>query len=233
MKSPQFSPTVRTLSRKRRVVFALVTIIGSTVLCLVLLELVLRSVHPSDSFKKWYDQSLTYLLDGDVQWKLEPRHYAWGQVNEFNFRGPPIGPERTRGKLRIVLLGGSAAFDLNKRDDETWAAQLEEALAEELGRPVEIMNCGTPGYSTWQCYCLLSSKMLKWQPDAVILVDEVALNHAEAVRYLRNISRKSCDKAKTLANIQLRESRAYCMPLRPQNNDQCIFFRIQLDSIAL
>jgi hypothetical protein len=170
-------------SRARRFAFAALAALGSVAVCLIIVELALAWIKPAASYRKWYEGSLTYLLDDDVDWKLEPRSYPWGQVNSFNFRGPPIGPERTPGRLRIVLLGGSAAFDLGKRDDQTWAVHLEALLTEKLGRPVEIVNTGTPGYSTWQCARVLASKMLPWQPDAVLLYelynDSLTFRHAD------------------------------------------------------
>lgn len=169
-------------SRKKRILFATLAVLGSVVVCLAVLDLVVAWIQPGSSYRKWYDASLTYLLDDATDWKLEPRKYAWGQVNDFGFRGPALPFARAPGRLRIALLGGSAAFDLYKRDDQTWAAQLERLLQDKLGRPVEVLNTGTPGYSTWQCRRLLTARLLRWEPDVVLLYelynDSLTFRHA-------------------------------------------------------
>lgn len=132
-------------------------------------ELVFAILKPERSFNTWRRDSLTYLLDEDVDWKLEPRLYPWGEVNADFFRGQRVTKERVPGTLRIALLGGSAAFDMWKRDEETWAEELERELSGVLRRPVEVLNAGTPGYSTWQSVRLLESRILAYDPDLVLV----------------------------------------------------------------
>ena len=144
----------------------------SICLSLAVFELLLHIWKPELSFKNWYANSLTYLLDDDVQWKLEPRKYAWGQVNQFNFRGREIPIAKSKGTCRIIVVGGSAAFDLYSPDNRTWTVQLEDEL--RRARPasnIEVLNAATPGYSTWQAYEQVKTKLLKWHPDMVLLYE--------------------------------------------------------------
>jgi hypothetical protein len=71
------------------------------------------------------------------------------QINALGFRGKEVSWEPAPGTLRLVVLGGSAAFCFQVSDDaRTWPAQLEKALAEKLDRPVEVLNLGLPGFDT-------------------------------------------------------------------------------------
>jgi lysophospholipase L1-like esterase len=154
----------------RKIVFSSVITIFLIVISLGVIEIFFRSLKPSLSYRKWHERSLTYLLDDEVDWKLEPRSYTWGQVNQNNFRGKEIPMQRTKGVCRIAIIGGSAAFDLYKRDNETWPAQLESGLNDAKLR-VEVLNAGTPGYSTWQAYRQMKSKLIRWKPDLVLLYE--------------------------------------------------------------
>ncbi len=156
---------------KRRILFPLIVVVGSLLVLLVWTEILLAIIKPKASFAAWHAKSLTYLLDDDVDYKLEPRPYDWGQVNRFNFRGKEIPPEKAPGTFRILVTGGSAAFDLYKRDGETWPEQLAARLSEALGRKVEVLNAGTPGYTTWHVYRQLESKLLRWHPDMVLVYE--------------------------------------------------------------
>ena len=123
---------------------------ASLLLTLFLLEGSLRISRHGSTFRNWHWNSLTYLTDPEVDWKLEPKTYAYGQINRFHFRGPEIAPEKSKGVYRIILLGGSAAFDLWKKDHETWAVKLEHDLNGAIQDRIEILNAATPGYSSWQ-----------------------------------------------------------------------------------
>lgn len=146
-------------------------ICASLALSLGITETVLRFTPNRPSFTEWSNRSLSYLLDDTVDWKLEPRAYDWGIVNENNFRGPSVPREKPPGVTRVVVIGGSGAFDLYKKDNATWSTYLGEHLTSRLGRSFEVINGGTPGYSSWQARNLLSSKLIEWKPDAVILYE--------------------------------------------------------------
>lgn len=143
----------------------------SLVASLAVSEALLCILPTRSNFTGWYNSSLSYLLDDTVDWKLEPRRYDWGLVNEDNFRGPSLPREKTYGVTRIAVIGGSGAFDLYKNDNATWSVYLGRHLESSLKRPFEVLNAGTPGYSSWQARNLLSSKLMQWRPDAVILYE--------------------------------------------------------------
>lgn len=170
-----------TLSRRKRLVFGAAVTLALTILTLAITEGFLALFPPQASYEAWHGLSIAYVLDDEVDWALEPRAHAWGQVNANGFRGPALPFEKPEGTYRIAVLGGSAAFDLGKKDDATWPALLEKRLR-AAGRRVEVLNAGTPGYSTWQCSRLLP-RVARWNPDMVLVYelfnDSLAFRHRD------------------------------------------------------
>lgn len=170
-------------SRQLRLLLVPLSIVLSLAAVLAGIEITVRLVPPRATFAAWREASLTYLDDADADWRLEPRSYPWGQVNRYGFRGKDSPLEKRAGTCRVVVVGGSAAFDLWKRDGETWSDQLQERLARSLPCSVEVLNTGTPGYSTWQAVRLVESRLLRWQPDLVLVYelynDSITFRHGD------------------------------------------------------
>lgn len=137
-------------SVRRRAAWATASVAIGVLLSAALCETLLWSVAPKLSYARWRAASLSYLLDDATYWKLEPRAYDWGQVNAAAMRGPAVPVKKPEGVYRILVLGGSAAFDMLKRDDATWAELLERELGSYRGKRVEVVNAGTPGFSSYQ-----------------------------------------------------------------------------------
>jgi hypothetical protein len=192
-------PKKRATTSRKRFIFSLGTLLVAGGLFIVIAELLVAfSVAEDASFEQWRKVSLTFLEDDTSDWVLEPRQYDWGEVNEHNLRGPSMPVARSPGVFRILVLGGSAAFDLYKRDSETWSEKVEVQLSRELGRPVEVLNAGTPGYSTWQSVRLYERKLHKWKPDMVLVYhlynDSLVFRHHDLERV------KSCWQTNGKAN---------------------------------
>ncbi len=67
-------------------------------------------------------------------------------INSKGYRDREYPPEAPAGTLRIALLGDSHAFGLGTQLEEGLARRLEGDLAQRLGRQVEVVNAGVPGY---------------------------------------------------------------------------------------
>jgi lysophospholipase L1-like esterase len=158
----------------RRALYPWLALLLGIVLAGGLIEAVVRVTRPKASYERWHAASLRYLLDSEVDWKLEPGAHPWGRINADHFRGPPVPKEKPADVFRIVVLGGSAAFDLYKPDAKSWPRLLEGRLnrsqpAAREGVRYQVLNAGTPGYSTWQSVRLLESKIFAWNPDLVLV----------------------------------------------------------------
>jgi hypothetical protein len=77
-----------------------------------------------------------------------------------------IKPERA---LRIALLGDSVTASLYTPEAQKFKAIWERALAQSLGRPVEIMNFAIDGSGTWEQLQMFHLRARKYQPDLVVL----------------------------------------------------------------
>ena len=163
----------------------LLALVVSPLLCLGLLELVLRAA----GFR--YTPYVTESAQED--WRLPPAHFRrdprllWTMpkstvvdapeagfphvvTNELGLRGPLASRTRPPEEVRILCLGDSVTFGMGVEDALTWPAQLEQVLAESpelAGRPVHVMNGGIPGWSSVQGLRLLDQTGW-YEPDVIV-----------------------------------------------------------------
>ena len=112
--------TTRTLSRRKRLLFALVAT-GSVILV-----------------------AMVALLAVDVY--LHGRFQKSGSVNIWGYRGPVLGRKKP-GDLRIAFLGGSTAFGYGVNWDEAIPAQLEDRLNARLPPGVSHVSVANLGFN--------------------------------------------------------------------------------------
>ncbi len=87
------------------------------------------------------------------------------RINHLGLRGPEWGLEKPPGKRRIVAIGDSSVFGFGVKESETFTAQLDQRLGDE----VQVINAGIPGYSTYQAINLLQIRLLALAPDVIIV----------------------------------------------------------------
>jgi lysophospholipase L1-like esterase len=96
-------------------------------------------------------------------------------INAQGFRGRDWRVEKRPDELRVVFLGGSTAFGYGvSRDEATYSAVVERLLRETpglRGRSVEVWNAGVVGYCSAQELVLLTTKLVDYRPDLVVLLD--------------------------------------------------------------
>lgn len=99
------------------------------------------------------------------------RRYQGVEVryNELGLRDDPIAPKTNR-ELRVVVLGDSVAFGWGVEQEKTFSSVLQRLLAEELERPVRVINTGVCSYNTVLERAWLGKHGFALQPDLVLLV---------------------------------------------------------------
>lgn len=81
----------------------------------------------------------------DGIWRLTPTASQTVNIDETGVRKTVANEP---GGMRIAFVGGSAAFGLGQGDDRTVASELARILNTDGGSPVEIVNLGTPSWTT-------------------------------------------------------------------------------------
>ncbi|MEM8710113.1 MAG: SGNH/GDSL hydrolase family protein [Planctomycetota bacterium] len=92
------------------------------------------------------------------------------EINGLGLRGHEPRPEADGDQgLRIVCLGDSFTFGWGVEDDETFPVLVEEQLRSQVDVPVDVINCGLPGYNTYQELQLYRKLMSPLKPDFVVV----------------------------------------------------------------
>lgn len=117
-------------------------------------------------------------IDPDLYWVLNPNHrlpddarHIRGLVaNAAGLREDhEIPTNKPAGEYRVLFLGDSCTFGFNVLHNETFVEKVEQILKQRLpGTPVECVNCGVPGYSSYQGLEWLKRYGVQYQPDAVV-----------------------------------------------------------------
>jgi lysophospholipase L1-like esterase len=92
------------------------------------------------------------------------------KINSAGFRDDEIPRQKPAGEFRIAAIGDSGTFGWRVAREHAFSEALQAALNHACpSRRFEVMNFGTPGYNTAMELELLKSKVLDYQPDAVLL----------------------------------------------------------------
>ncbi len=88
-------------------------------------------------------------------------------TDQNGLRAPLHTEQKPAGAFRVMTLGCSTTFGWGVDDADSYPAQLETILNAE-GHPVEVINGGQPGYSSFQGLWLWERALQKYAPDVVI-----------------------------------------------------------------
>lgn len=103
--------------------------------------------------------------------------------NSLGYRSREFSAEKTQGRYRIALLGGSSTYTVAGLDNEkTFSYQLERILRDDYGhRHVEVINAGVHGYNSWESLINLQFRVLDIDLDLVIIYHATNDVHARLV----------------------------------------------------
>jgi lysophospholipase L1-like esterase len=114
-----------------------------------------------------------HVLDSVVGYRLSPGKTTWGRhVNTLGYRGREFPLTKPAGSFRIVCVGNSITFgEASSSDSTTYPPVLEKVIRErkEIPAPVEVINAGVMGYTSYQSLVDLRTRLIGLQPDLVIL----------------------------------------------------------------
>jgi len=142
-------------------------------LSLVLAEAALRILGVAFDASLFDDDPIT-------GWRLRPNAEGWWvseghayvRINSAGMHDREYPVEKPRDTVRIAVLGDSTTAAFQVDVEQNFCRVLERKLAgcdAYGGKRVEVMNFGVPGFGTAQELLTFRHRVLRYQPDAVIL----------------------------------------------------------------
>lgn len=96
-----------------------------------------------------------------VRWEIE--------TNALGFRGPWLPADREQASPLIVCLGDSCTFGFRVDQEKTYPRQLQAYLQAHGLPQALVLNCGVPGYSSFQGARVAQQLLPDLRPDFVVM----------------------------------------------------------------
>jgi hypothetical protein len=145
-----------------------------------------RAIHHHQLFCE-YDPLLGWRKTPGATGRHVAREYAVTErMNSKGLRGPEYAYRKQPQTVRILVLGDSFAEGHTVELEEVFSQVLERELQARTGRPFEVINSGTAGWSTDQELLFFETEGVKYDPDVTLLLfhdNDVWFNHQH--RYWR------------------------------------------------
>lgn len=120
---------------------------------------------------------MVYTLNPNTKWYYEDYFGVKPiqMINSLGFRGKEFSHDKPKGTFRIVCMGGSTTFGLGEPDEEkTYPSLLEKKLSALYPRrQIEVINAGTPGWSSAESLINLQFRVLDLNPDMIVIYDGI------------------------------------------------------------
>lgn len=146
------------------------------VLCVGVAEWAVRRYDPQEVMG-WGERP-SLVADEAVGWKLRPgqtTRLRWEsydyevQANSLGFPGPAPASDRTLGGVRVMVLGDAFTSAEGVDTARAWPRLLQPALAQALGRPVEVLNFAITGHGPNQYAAVAETFVPSLRPDVVVV----------------------------------------------------------------
>ena len=128
---------------------------------------------PSDIPGVWQEMRAfhhwAHIFPSNVGGYFEAGNTVWYQTNNAGYRGRDFFREKFPESGRIAFLGDSLGFGFGVKDEDVVTTLLESQLNQLSGRPIEVYNFAVEGYSTADEAALLEHRVLRYQPDLIIV----------------------------------------------------------------
>ena len=94
------------------------------------------------------------------------------EVNSKGFRGPEFSDKKPDDVFRIFMVGGSTMLSASTTNDSTIPGIMQKMFdSQNMNSKVEVINVGISGGNTISEYELISSKLVNYEPDLIIVYD--------------------------------------------------------------
>jgi uncharacterized protein YjbI with pentapeptide repeats len=104
---------------------------------------------------------------------IEPGNWKDGlERNSMGFRGTEVSFEKPNDVYRIFMIGGSTTYSVFVSDDQTIPVLIQKLIEQEkIPFEIEIINAGISGADSFNEIDLITKKLLKYEPDLIIVYD--------------------------------------------------------------
>jgi lysophospholipase L1-like esterase len=161
---------------RANLILAAATGLVTLVVLLAAAEVFIRLTRPSSTLETQRQSALEYestLFARHAFPRVEQTKVArWGntyRISSRGYRGDDFAVPKPAGLTRVVVLGGSAGFDIRASDGEDWPALLEGMLSGTGDARVEVINAAVPGHASWDSLGRLLSEIWMFEPDWVVV----------------------------------------------------------------
>ncbi len=147
----------------------LATIVAMQVVAILVAEFVLyqAGLGEEEIFKLDSRVGFMHMTNKRVTWRTEG--FARSYFDADGMREPGLTIAKPAGTYRVALLGDSMVEGLQVPIEDTFGQMLTTRLTKQTGRPVQVLNFATSGYSTAQQCLQLEAQVFKYSPDLVLL----------------------------------------------------------------
>lgn len=126
---------------------------------------------PSVEFRRL---ALRRVRDGLLLQSMSPRIAAVTyRINHAGCRGSDVPATRSLDGVRVLAVGGSRVFGVGVHEADAAPAVLADRLRADTSdgqvRPVEVLNCGAPGFVLAEAPAVLRELLATYQPQVVLL----------------------------------------------------------------
>ncbi len=154
------------------------------------LTLAIAGLGEEEIFKLDPRYGFVHMNNKHITWRSEG--YSKSFFGPDGMREAGLTIQKPAGVFRVALLGDSIVESLQVPFEDTFGQVLERSIKKTAGgKELQVLNFGNSGYSTAQEYLQLKNKVLKYNPDAVI----VFYNH-------RDIFENWAPPDQTLTNVR-------------------------------
>ena len=97
-----------------------------------------------------------------------PNRIRW-TINDRGYRGKGFTADKPDGKIRVMVYGGTAAFDGANIEGEDWPHRVENLLRQAGLPQVEVINAGLPDHASFDALGRFFAEGHFYRPDVVLL----------------------------------------------------------------
>lgn len=171
---------MRPIARQRRGRLAILTMLIACALAFLAIEAYVRlSLNHTDLLARTGKKPGAHpmadwaVLDAFSAYRGRPNHSdrRGKSINADGFVSTPdIRVDKAVDVLRVAFLGGSSVAGVGLADAETWPWKTAELLKQRMPRQkIEFINAAVNGYSTFESFGRLWSRLRFYEPDILVL----------------------------------------------------------------